>query len=196
MPSIEAFYDFTFLDQSEVRLWLTAAAAAGAATAAAAAGAALQCGLQRTVHILSVVSGSRVHAPHSAPVPPAHVCGCGVHSAAVQEGLQCTTGCGKGLFFPQHTQLLSATQTFPCFAQEGLHYTVDCGKDLFTATTQNWGKTRMVSLEELARTDRCALRQRFIAFVYCATALPLERGVCSVSTKVRQLVRGQLVCRI
>lgn len=24
MPSIEAFYDFTFLDQSEVRLWLTA----------------------------------------------------------------------------------------------------------------------------------------------------------------------------
>ena len=43
-------------------------------------------------------------------------------------------------------------------AQEGLHYTVDCGKDLFTATTQNWGKTRMVSLEELGRPDRCAPR--------------------------------------
>ena len=47
---------------------------------------------------------------------------------------------------------LANTGTF--LPQEGLHYTVDCGKDLFTATTQNWGKTRMVSLEELARTDR------------------------------------------
>ncbi len=42
-----------------------------------------------------------------------------------------------------------------CSPQDGLHFTVDCGKDLFTATTQNWGKTRMVSLEELARPDRC-----------------------------------------
>jgi hypothetical protein len=40
---------------------------------------------------------------------------------------------------------------------------VDCGSDTFNAATQNWGKTRMMPLEELHRLDRAYLQRDRLA---------------------------------
>ncbi|EFN57079.1 hypothetical protein CHLNCDRAFT_143844 [Chlorella variabilis] len=67
------------------------------------------------------------------------------------------------------------------WVEEGLHYNVDCGKDMFTATTQNWGKTRMMPLSELNRSDRSYLAGDRLAVRVSIRVLPPSGGAAAAA---------------
>lgn len=67
-------------------------------------------------------------------------------------------------------------------SEDGLHFHVDCGKDVFTATTQNWGKTRMMPLGEMARPDRRYLdKDRLAVRISIRVLPPASAGLASAS---------------